>query len=84
MRLSDGGSFYDKAREGRYQSGRPFLLSIENPDEPEMDVGKNSWAIFRVKEARAMRPSHRSEKREGAEDVALGTWRSGRPERDRR
>ena len=30
---------------------RPGLLSIENPDETKMDVGKNSWAVYRVRAA---------------------------------
>jgi len=30
---------------------RPQLFAVENPDEPDMDVGRNSWAVGRVRGA---------------------------------
>jgi DNA polymerase sigma len=40
LRLSN---FYDYAR--------PFLLSVENPLEPTMDVGRNSFNVQRIQRA---------------------------------
>ena len=52
LRLGGEGSFYAKnAVSGRFNPRRPQLLSVENPDEPNMDVGKNSFAVHRVKDA---------------------------------
>ncbi|CAL5402994.1 unnamed protein product [Camellia sinensis] len=34
--------------------GRPFLLSIEDPQAPENDIGKNSFSYFQVRSAFAM------------------------------
>lgn len=45
------GSYVDKKSKGFFNPSRPNLLAIENPDEPEMDVGKNSYNIHRVKRA---------------------------------
>ncbi len=36
---------------GCYDYARPFLLSIENPLEPSMDVGRNSYNVARVQQA---------------------------------
>ncbi|MFN7124084.1 MAG: hypothetical protein ACK4NM_18815, partial [Hydrogenophaga sp.] len=46
-----GGTYYRKAEKGWVVPGRPALLSLENPDEPELDVGKNSFAVLRVRKA---------------------------------
>lgn len=45
------GSYVDKKSKGFFNPARPNLLAIENPDEPDMDVGKNSYNILRVKRA---------------------------------
>jgi non-canonical poly(A) RNA polymerase PAPD5/7 len=45
------GSFFQKDERGWFNPKRPGLLAIENPDEPEMDVGKNSWNNGRVQQA---------------------------------
>lgn len=50
--LRHGGSFFPKrSREGWFDADRPGLLSIENPLEPEMDVGKNAYNIHAVRRA---------------------------------
>jgi non-canonical poly(A) RNA polymerase PAPD5/7 len=46
---SDGGTF-SKEKRGWYDIWQPFLLSIEDPDDPDNDVGSNSFDIERVKE----------------------------------
>jgi hypothetical protein len=38
-------------RRGCFDYSRPFLLSIENPLEPSMDVGRNSYNVARVQQA---------------------------------
>ena len=35
----------------RFDPSRPFLLSVENPDSPELDVGRNAYGIVRVRKA---------------------------------
>jgi len=35
----------------RYDPNRPFLLSVENPDEPSLDVGRNAYNIVKVRKA---------------------------------
>ncbi|TMW60843.1 hypothetical protein Poli38472_000885 [Pythium oligandrum] len=47
--VRNGGLFFYKEDRDWYDSGRPFLLSIENPNEPDLDVGKNSYEIRTVK-----------------------------------
>eukprot|EP01083_Nonionella_stella_P097665 274498_1 len=49
--IRDGGSYYRKDRRDRLDKARPYLLSIENPLEPDLDVGKNSYMIIRVRRA---------------------------------
>lgn len=56
--LLEGGSFFSKRKRGWFSLERPFLLSIENPEKPVLDVGKNSWAIDNVR--RAFSHAHRS------------------------
>lgn len=45
------GCYYNKRKKGWFDSNRPWLLSIENPVDPTTDVGKNSWAVQRVRRA---------------------------------
>uniref|UniRef100_A0AAV1T4G6 polynucleotide adenylyltransferase n=1 Tax=Peronospora matthiolae TaxID=2874970 RepID=A0AAV1T4G6_9STRA len=46
--VRNGGSYFYK--EDRYwcDAGRPFLIAMENPNEPSLDVGKNSFEIRTV------------------------------------
>ena len=43
--------FAYNAQAGKYNESRPFLLSIENPCDPSLDVGANAWAIQKVRKA---------------------------------
>ncbi|GLD91924.1 hypothetical protein PINS_up000457 [Pythium insidiosum] len=47
--VRNGGTYFYKEDRDWYDAGRPFLLSVENPNEPELDVGKNSYEIRTVK-----------------------------------
>lgn len=46
-----GGNFFSKSRKGWLDHRRPWLLSVENPNDGSIDVGKSSWAVRRVKRA---------------------------------
>ncbi|CAL5341950.1 hypothetical protein CsSME_00026433 [Camellia sinensis var. sinensis] len=48
------GTFFLKSSRGFTVKGRPFLLSIEDPQAPENDIGKNSFSYFQVRSAFAM------------------------------
>jgi len=58
VRGKTGGGYYSKENRGWFNPMRPALLSLENPCEPETDVGKNSWGIDKVR--RALRTAHAS------------------------
>eukprot|EP00742_Colponemidia_sp_Colp-10_P007495 GILJ01008076.1.p1 GENE.GILJ01008076.1~~GILJ01008076.1.p1 ORF type:complete len:487 (+),score=68.38 GILJ01008076.1:151-1461(+) len=45
------GSYFPKSRRDWYDRERPFLLAVENPQDPELDIGKNSWAVRSIKKA---------------------------------
>ncbi|KAJ0406815.1 hypothetical protein P43SY_008837 [Pythium insidiosum] len=47
--VRNGGTYFFKEDRDWYDASRPFLLSVENPNEPELDVGKNSYEIRTVK-----------------------------------
>ena len=44
-------SFFNKSSRGWFNANRPYLLSIENPLDPNHDVGSNSYLILRVRKA---------------------------------
>lgn len=46
--LKRGAYYYRKEDRDRYNYNRPRLLSIEDPDDPENDVGKNSFAVSKI------------------------------------
>ncbi|KAA8526835.1 hypothetical protein F0562_008936 [Nyssa sinensis] len=48
------GTFFLKSSRGFSIKGRPFLISIEDPQAPENDIGKNSFNYFQVRSAFAM------------------------------
>lgn len=48
---------------------RPALLSVINPDEPDLDVGKNSYMIGKVRSRVRVRVKVRSRVAGG-----LGSW----------
>ncbi|CAM6084092.1 unnamed protein product [Calypogeia fissa] len=46
-----GGRFYSKASRGFLDSGRPYLLSVEDPQSPDNDICKNSYNVTKVRSA---------------------------------
>uniref|UniRef100_A0A5B6YHI2 Putative non-canonical poly(A) RNA polymerase PAPD5 n=2 Tax=Davidia involucrata TaxID=16924 RepID=A0A5B6YHI2_DAVIN len=48
------GTFFLKSSRGFSINGRPFLISIEDPQASENDIGKNSFNYFQVRSAFAM------------------------------
>ncbi|XP_073006870.1 uncharacterized protein [Typha latifolia] len=51
---SSKSSFFLKSDKGFMNSDRPYLLSIEDPQAPDNDIGKNSYNYFKVKSAFSM------------------------------
>uniref|UniRef100_A0A0D6QZM7 polynucleotide adenylyltransferase n=1 Tax=Araucaria cunninghamii TaxID=56994 RepID=A0A0D6QZM7_ARACU len=49
-----GGQFFRKNPRGFRNSKRPHLLSVEDPQAPENDIGKNSYNILKVRAAFAL------------------------------
>ncbi|CAN8301994.1 unnamed protein product [Cochlearia groenlandica] len=49
-----GGSFFSKSNKGFLNPARPGLISIEDPQTPENDIGKNSFNYFQIRSAFAM------------------------------
>ncbi|DBA00348.1 TPA: LOW QUALITY PROTEIN: hypothetical protein N0F65_000533 [Lagenidium giganteum] len=47
--VRNGGSYFRKEDRGWFDENRSFLLSMENPNEPSLDVAKNSYEIRTVK-----------------------------------
>ncbi|OWZ14815.1 Poly(A) RNA polymerase [Phytophthora megakarya] len=47
--VRNGGTYFYKDKRDWYDGGRPFLISMENPNEPSLDIGKNSYEIRTVK-----------------------------------
>ncbi|XP_057838060.2 uncharacterized protein LOC131048186 isoform X2 [Cryptomeria japonica] len=49
-----GGQFFRKSLRGFLNPKRPHLLSVEDPQAPENDIGKNSYNILQVRAAFVM------------------------------
>lgn len=47
--IVDGGSYFPKRSRQWYNPQRPSLLAIENPLYPDIDMGKSSYNINRIK-----------------------------------
>ncbi|KAG3097493.1 hypothetical protein PI125_g15666 [Phytophthora idaei] len=47
--VRNGGSYFLKEKRRWYDDGRPFLIAMENPNEPSLDIGKNSYEMRTVK-----------------------------------
>ena len=43
-----GGSYFNKRNKGFWQAERPWLLAVEDPNDPDNDLGRNSYNISRV------------------------------------
>ncbi|KAE8681080.1 Nucleotidyltransferase family protein isoform 3 [Hibiscus syriacus] len=50
----DRGTFFSKSSRGFSNKGRPFLISIEDPQTPDNDIGKNSFNYIQIKSAFGM------------------------------
>lgn len=48
------GTFFVKSSKGFLNKGRPSLISIEDPQAPENDIGKNSYNYFQIRSAFSM------------------------------
>lgn len=46
-----GGGYFSKRSKGFFLEERPYLLSIEDPNDPENDLGKNSYNASRARHA---------------------------------
>jgi len=54
--ISGHGSYFEKRKRsdgewGTLNSGRPQVLSIENPMQPELDMGRNSFMMPKIRRA---------------------------------
>mmetsp|Transcript_25127 Transcript_25127/g.32641 ORF Transcript_25127/g.32641 Transcript_25127/m.32641 type:complete len:405 (+) Transcript_25127:48-1262(+) len=43
------GSYFNKRQGGCFNAGRPGLICVENPEDPDLDVGKNSFRIMMIR-----------------------------------
>ncbi|TYJ48492.1 hypothetical protein E1A91_A01G066100v1 [Gossypium mustelinum] len=48
------GTFFLKSSKGFSNKGRPFLISIEDPQTPDNDIGKNSFNYIQIRSAFGM------------------------------
>ncbi|KAJ6792418.1 non-canonical poly(A) RNA polymerase PAPD5 isoform X1 [Iris pallida] len=51
---NSAGTFFNKIDKGFFNSQRPYLLSVEDPQAPENDIGRNSYNFFKVRSAFSM------------------------------
>lgn len=49
-----GATFFDKRSRGHYQYERPFMLSVEDPNDPENDLAKGSYNAPRIRQVGMM------------------------------
>ncbi|EOA13184.1 hypothetical protein CARUB_v10026211mg [Capsella rubella] len=49
-----GGSFFSKSNKGFLNMARPGLISIEDPQTPDNDIGKSSFNYFQIRSAFSM------------------------------
>ncbi|KAK8527405.1 hypothetical protein V6N12_054618 [Hibiscus sabdariffa] len=50
----DRRTFFSKSSKGFSNKGRPFLISIEDPQTPDNDIGKNSFNYIQIRSAFGM------------------------------
>lgn len=74
---NSSNTFFLKCDKGFLNAGRPFLLSIQDPQDPDNDIGKNSFNYYKVKSAFAMAYSSLTDGRAitslGSQKSILGT-----------
>ncbi|CAI9787734.1 unnamed protein product [Fraxinus pennsylvanica] len=49
-----GGTFFLKSSKGCLVKGKPSVIAIEDPQDPDNDIGKNSYNYFQVRSAFVM------------------------------
>jgi non-canonical poly(A) RNA polymerase PAPD5/7 len=49
--LKNNGRYFSKSSRGWTVAGRPFLLALEDPQDRDNDVGRNSFNIMAVRQA---------------------------------
>ncbi|XP_022886672.1 non-canonical poly(A) RNA polymerase PAPD5-like isoform X2 [Olea europaea var. sylvestris] len=49
-----GGTFFLKSSKGFLVKGKPSVIAIEDPQDPDNDIGKSSYNYFQVRSAFAM------------------------------
>ncbi|KTW30289.1 hypothetical protein T552_00764 [Pneumocystis carinii B80] len=47
--INNGGKYFSKRSRGWSKSNQPFLLSIQDPADPENDIAKSSRCILKIK-----------------------------------
>lgn len=47
--VNNGGKYFSKRSKGWSKSSQPFLLSIQDPADPENDIAKSSRCILKIK-----------------------------------
>lgn len=45
LRMRNDGGYVDKTSKGWLDKDREYFLSVENPIDPSLDVGKSSYNI---------------------------------------
>lgn len=45
---SNGGYFFNKLDAQKDQPTRPYMLSVEDPADPDNDLSKGSWNFLKV------------------------------------
>eukprot|EP00192_Tetraselmis_astigmatica_P005246 CAMPEP_0117658106 /NCGR_PEP_ID=MMETSP0804-20121206/5687_1 /TAXON_ID=1074897 /ORGANISM="Tetraselmis astigmatica, Strain CCMP880" /LENGTH=528 /DNA_ID=CAMNT_0005464605 /DNA_START=120 /DNA_END=1707 /DNA_ORIENTATION=- len=48
---TNGGRFFSKRERGFLQDGRPFLLSVEDPNDAANDLARNSYNVLHIRAA---------------------------------
>ncbi|KAH9251862.1 hypothetical protein BASA81_010305 [Batrachochytrium salamandrivorans] len=66
--LLDGGTFYLKNTRSFFDGERPFLLSMEDPVNPDNDVGRNSRSMSMIKRAFGLAHTELKNKLENSKD----------------
>ncbi|XP_020704686.1 terminal nucleotidyltransferase 4A isoform X1 [Dendrobium catenatum] len=70
-------TFFLKCDRGFFNTGRPYLLAIEDPQDPDNDIGKNSYNYYKVRSAFAVAYSSLTDARTikslGSQKSILGT-----------
>ncbi|CAA2968971.1 non-canonical poly(A) RNA polymerase PAPD5 [Olea europaea subsp. europaea] len=49
-----GGTYFLKSSKGCLVKGKPSIIAIEDPQDPDNDIGKNSYNYFQVRSAFSM------------------------------